>query len=119
MNEKIAFIGFGEAGQTISRGLLGESRPGIRAYDLQFDSGNLKGAAEALGVGVARDHADAVIDSTRSASSPFTTIERNILIAQACPTSPETSSIFMPSAAARGASAAAPGPPMRQGTLCR
>jgi 3-hydroxyisobutyrate dehydrogenase-like beta-hydroxyacid dehydrogenase len=64
MNERIAFIGFGEAGQTISRGLLGEARPAIRTYDILFDDpanrGTLKRAAEALGVGVARDHADAV-----------------------------------------------------------
>jgi 3-hydroxyisobutyrate dehydrogenase-like beta-hydroxyacid dehydrogenase len=57
---KIAFIGFGEAGQAISRGLLGAAKPAIRAYDLLFDSGELKGAAAALAVGVARDHADAV-----------------------------------------------------------
>jgi len=60
MTERIAFIGFGEAGQTLSRGLLGESKPAIRAYDLLFDGGGLEGAAQALGVGVARDHADAV-----------------------------------------------------------
>ena len=60
MTRKITFIGFGEAGQTISRGLLAEAKPAIRAYDLLFDSGQLKGAAHRLGVGVARDHADAV-----------------------------------------------------------
>ena len=64
MSETIAFIGFGEAGQTISRGLLGESRPAIRAYDILFDDpsngGKLKRAAESLGVAVARDHVDAV-----------------------------------------------------------
>ena len=64
MSERIAFIGFGEAGQTISRGLLGEGKPAIRAYDLLFDdptdAGKLKRAAEALGVAIARDHADAV-----------------------------------------------------------
>lgn len=64
MSETIAFIGFGEAGQTISRGLLGEARPAIRAYDILFDDpangGKLKRAAESLGVAVARDHVDAV-----------------------------------------------------------
>jgi 3-hydroxyisobutyrate dehydrogenase-like beta-hydroxyacid dehydrogenase len=64
MSETLAFIGFGEAGQTISRGLLGEAGPAIRAYDILFDDpangGVLKRAAQALGVGVARDHADAV-----------------------------------------------------------
>lgn len=64
MTERVAFIGFGEAGQTISRGLLGESRPAIRAYDILFDDpangGKLAQAARALGVAIARDHADAV-----------------------------------------------------------
>ena len=64
MTERIAFIGFGEAGQTISRGLLGEAKPAVRAYDILFDDpanrGMLKRAAETLGVGVARDHIDAV-----------------------------------------------------------
>jgi 3-hydroxyisobutyrate dehydrogenase-like beta-hydroxyacid dehydrogenase len=64
MTERIAFIGFGEAGQAVGRGLLAEARPQIRTYDILFDDpadgGRLKRAAEALGVGVARDHADAV-----------------------------------------------------------
>ena len=64
MSERIAFVGFGEAGQTISRGLLVEGKPAIRAYDILFDdaadTGKLKRAAEALGVAIARDHADAV-----------------------------------------------------------
>jgi 3-hydroxyisobutyrate dehydrogenase-like beta-hydroxyacid dehydrogenase len=64
MSETLAFIGFGEAGQTIARGVLGEARPGIRAYDILFDDAaagqGVRAAAEALGVRVARDHADAV-----------------------------------------------------------
>lgn len=60
----ITFIGFGEAGQTISRGLLAESAVRIRAYDILFDDpaneGRLKRAAGALGVSTARDHVDAV-----------------------------------------------------------
>lgn len=64
MTARIAFIGFGEAGQTISRGLLGEAECAIRAYDLLFDDpadgGKLASAARSLGVEVARDHADAV-----------------------------------------------------------
>jgi 3-hydroxyisobutyrate dehydrogenase len=64
MSETIAFIGFGEAGQTISRGLLGEGKPAIRAYDILFDDpangGKLKQAADSLGVAIARDHAGAV-----------------------------------------------------------
>jgi 3-hydroxyisobutyrate dehydrogenase-like beta-hydroxyacid dehydrogenase len=58
--QTIAFIGFGEAGQTISRGLLaGENRPRIRAYDILFP-GRLADSARSLGVEVAKDHADAV-----------------------------------------------------------
>jgi len=64
MAERIAFIGFGEAGQTIGRGLIGEGVTGMRAYDILFDDaadrGRLKRAAETLGVAVARDHVDAV-----------------------------------------------------------
>jgi 3-hydroxyisobutyrate dehydrogenase-like beta-hydroxyacid dehydrogenase len=64
VSETIAFIGFGEAGQTISRGLLGESGCAIRAYDILFDEaadgGTLARVAQSLGVGVAQDHADAV-----------------------------------------------------------
>jgi 3-hydroxyisobutyrate dehydrogenase-like beta-hydroxyacid dehydrogenase len=60
----IAFIGFGEAGQALSRGLLGQAKPKIRAYDILFDdpanAGDLKRVAKALGVGIAEDHADAV-----------------------------------------------------------
>jgi 3-hydroxyisobutyrate dehydrogenase-like beta-hydroxyacid dehydrogenase len=63
MSERIAFIGFGEAGQTISRGLLGESRLAIRAYDILFGQPGgapLEAAARSLGVELARDHAEAV-----------------------------------------------------------
>jgi 3-hydroxyisobutyrate dehydrogenase-like beta-hydroxyacid dehydrogenase len=64
MTPSIAFIGFGEAGQTISRGLLGERPLAIRTYDILFDDpaneGRLKRSAEALGVAPARDHAEAV-----------------------------------------------------------
>ena len=67
MAERIAFIGFGEAGQTISRGLRGEGHAAIRTYDILFDdplnAGKLKSAAEALGVAVATNHVDAVRDA--------------------------------------------------------
>ena len=67
MAEKIAFIGFGEAGQTISRGLRAENNADIRAYDILFDDpadkNRLKQAAEALGVAVAANHVDAVRDA--------------------------------------------------------
>jgi 3-hydroxyisobutyrate dehydrogenase-like beta-hydroxyacid dehydrogenase len=67
MAERIAFIGFGEAGQTISRGLLDESDADICAYDILFDdpadAGRLKRAAEALGVAISASHVDAVRDA--------------------------------------------------------
>jgi len=73
MAERICFIGFGEAGQTISRGLLGEAKPAIRAYDILFGQpagAPLEAAARGLGVGLARDHADAV----READLVFLTV---------------------------------------------
>jgi len=64
MTTDIAFIGFGEAGQTISRGLLAGQRVRIRTFDILFDDpaneGALRRTAEALGVAAARDHVDAV-----------------------------------------------------------
>jgi 3-hydroxyisobutyrate dehydrogenase-like beta-hydroxyacid dehydrogenase len=63
MSEKIAFIGFGEAGQTISRGLAGDAKPAIRAYDILFGQpagAPLEAAAKSLGVAQARNHPDAV-----------------------------------------------------------
>jgi 3-hydroxyisobutyrate dehydrogenase len=63
MSEKIAFIGFGEAGQTISRGLLAQAKPAMRTYDILFGQpagAPLEAAAKDLGVALARDHADAV-----------------------------------------------------------
>ena len=73
MAERICFIGFGEAGQTISHGLLGEAKPAIRAYDILFGQpagSTLETAARALGVGLARDHVDAV----READLVFLTV---------------------------------------------
>ena len=62
--EKLAFIGFGEAGQTISRGLLEAKAAQITAYDILFGSAQGESgperAARALGVEVAPDHAAAV-----------------------------------------------------------
>jgi 3-hydroxyisobutyrate dehydrogenase len=64
MTERIAFIGFGEAGQTISRGLVAEkAKPAIRTYDILFGQpagASLEAAARALGVELARNHAEAV-----------------------------------------------------------
>jgi 3-hydroxyisobutyrate dehydrogenase-like beta-hydroxyacid dehydrogenase len=63
----IAFVGFGEAGQTISRGLLGAGPVSVRTYDILFDdpgnAGRLKRAAEQMGVATARNHVEAVGDA--------------------------------------------------------
>src|SRR5215470_8695782 len=61
--ERVAFVGFGEAGQTISRGLLSTGAARISAYDTLFDSPQgqaLHAAARQLGVAEARDHRAAV-----------------------------------------------------------
>ena len=58
----IAFIGFGEVGQTFSRGLLANEGIAIRAYDLLFGSeagSRLETAAEELGVARAASAQDA------------------------------------------------------------
>ena len=64
MSESIAFIGFGEAGQTLSRGLAQEAaKPTLRAYDILFGKPagtRLEAAAKELGVGLAGNHVDAV-----------------------------------------------------------
>ncbi|AMJ60296.1 NAD(P)-dependent oxidoreductase [Bosea sp. PAMC 26642] len=52
----IAFIGFGEVGQTFARGLLANGAAGICAYDMLFGSEagrRLEDAARAIGVGCA------------------------------------------------------------------
>ena len=68
-SERAAFIGFGEAGQTISRGLLGAGAASIRAYDILPQALD---AARALGAQAAKDHADAVreADARLARSSP-------------------------------------------------
>ncbi len=66
MAETIAFIGFGEAGQTLARGLRDatDPAPALRCYDILFDdaadAGRLRRAADSLGVAAAPNHADAV-----------------------------------------------------------
>jgi 3-hydroxyisobutyrate dehydrogenase-like beta-hydroxyacid dehydrogenase len=60
---RIAFIGFGEAGQAIATGLRGEGVERIAAWDILFpqaDGARLKTAAEKIGVQVAASAADAV-----------------------------------------------------------
>jgi 3-hydroxyisobutyrate dehydrogenase-like beta-hydroxyacid dehydrogenase len=60
---RLTFIGFGEVGQTFAKGLAGKEGVTVAAYDLKFDNAQLKadmiGRAEALGVRVAVDAADA------------------------------------------------------------
>jgi len=64
---RLAFIGFGEVGQTFAKGLSGNDGVAIAAYDLKFDSVELRrdmiARAEALGVRVAADAADAARDA--------------------------------------------------------
>ena len=64
--ERIAFIGFGEAGQTIGRGLLAQGAK-LCAYDILFDDpaneGRLKRLAESLGVTASKSHTAAVKDA--------------------------------------------------------
>ena len=66
MTPAIAFIGFGEAGQAIGRGLLAQGAA-LLAYDILFDDaandGRLRRTAESLGVAVARNHVEAVRDA--------------------------------------------------------
>lgn len=63
----IAFIGFGEVGQTFSRGLLANEGVAVRAYDLLFgsDAGRrLEAAAQELGVVCAPSAEQAGSDAT-------------------------------------------------------
>ncbi len=63
MSERIAFIGFGEAGQTIGRGLLAQGAR-LCAYDILFDDpadrGRLKQTAETMRVSAEKNHEQAV-----------------------------------------------------------
>ena len=66
MIERIAFIGFGEAGRTIGCGLLAQGAR-LCTYDLLFDDpanqGRLGRSAESLGIAISDNHADAVRDA--------------------------------------------------------
>ena len=66
MTERIAFIGYGEAGQTIGRGLRAQGVQ-LRAYDILFDDardeGRLRAVAESSGAAVCANHAAAVRDA--------------------------------------------------------
>ena len=63
----LAFIGFGEVGQTFAKGLLGNDGVEVAAYDLLFDDpqkrSGMLARAEALGVRVATDATDAARDA--------------------------------------------------------
>lgn len=64
--ERVAFIGFGEAGQTISRGLRAANAASICTYDVLLGSPKgeaLQAAARELGVALARDHEAAVAEA--------------------------------------------------------
>ena len=67
MIERIAFIGFGEAGQTIGRGLLAQGAQ-LCAYDILFDDpanqDRLRGVSQSLGVAVSENHVSAVKDAS-------------------------------------------------------
>jgi 3-hydroxyisobutyrate dehydrogenase-like beta-hydroxyacid dehydrogenase len=63
---RIAFIGFGEAGQAIATGLRGEGVERIAAWDILLptpDGARLKAAADKAGVRAATSAADAVDDA--------------------------------------------------------
>ena len=58
----IAFIGFGEVGQTFSRGLIGSGRVAITAFDILFGStagARLEDAASTIGIAMARSAEEA------------------------------------------------------------
>jgi 3-hydroxyisobutyrate dehydrogenase-like beta-hydroxyacid dehydrogenase len=78
-SERVAFIGFGEAGQTIGRGLLGASAARLIAYDVLPQPLEL---ACSMGVQVAQGHADAV----READIVFlaVTASSSLQAAQSC-----------------------------------
>jgi 3-hydroxyisobutyrate dehydrogenase-like beta-hydroxyacid dehydrogenase len=64
---RLAFIGFGEVGQTFAKGLSGRDGVAVAAYDLKFDIAGLRhdmlAHAASLGVRVAADAADAARDA--------------------------------------------------------
>lgn len=63
----LALIGFGEVGQTFANGLLAREGVQVAAYDLLFDKPQVKpgriAQAQAMGVRVAADAADAIRDA--------------------------------------------------------
>jgi 3-hydroxyisobutyrate dehydrogenase-like beta-hydroxyacid dehydrogenase len=66
MSPRIAFIGFGEAGQAMAAGLREDGVPQIAAWDILFPEATgakLRESANAIGVRVASSAADAVRDA--------------------------------------------------------
>jgi 3-hydroxyisobutyrate dehydrogenase-like beta-hydroxyacid dehydrogenase len=60
---RIAFIGYGEVGQTFARQLLARGDVQISAYDIRFDAGPLAERARQAGVTAAKDAAEAARDA--------------------------------------------------------
>src|SRR4051812_749894 len=60
---RLAFIGYGEVGQTFARQLLARGDLTIAAYDILFDAGTLTDRARQAGVTAARNAADAARDA--------------------------------------------------------
>jgi 3-hydroxyisobutyrate dehydrogenase-like beta-hydroxyacid dehydrogenase len=60
---RLAFIGYGEVGQTFARQLLARGNITLAAYDILFDAGPLADRARQAGVTAARNAADAARDA--------------------------------------------------------
>ena len=64
---RVAFIGFGEAGQALSEGFLGSGASSIAAWDILFADrargAPLRAAAERIGVRMGRDAVDAALST--------------------------------------------------------
>jgi 3-hydroxyisobutyrate dehydrogenase-like beta-hydroxyacid dehydrogenase len=60
---RLAFIGYGEVGQTFARQLLARGDVAASAYDILFDAGLLAERARQAGVAVARNAAEAARDA--------------------------------------------------------
>ena len=96
MSERIAFIGFGEAGQTIGRGLLAQGAQ-LCAYDILFDdpaNGGQPGrVAKSMGVAVLENH----VASVRNADIVFlaVTASSSLNAARSCLPGLRTGQLFL------------------------
>ena len=64
---RIAFIGFGEVGQTFAKGLMAHEDMQVSAYDIlhgQVEGGRLAGRAKELGVSLSASAAEAALDAS-------------------------------------------------------